>query len=687
MAAFTFENFLSGAYTGLPIDKFRALGLNTEDYDEQRWEMLVKCVDSGLMQFSCSRDEALVLLWNEEELPKDDDDEVPYEVPCWTPDTDATVIDDVSEWLAEKTSVRDTVVVCSDYDAVSETPVEVLSVELEEDSEEDTIADVCLDARRKSFRDYFTIVEEEFVEEDPLISLNDGNVCPVRTHEVTSLEKPVMLDVGRRCDRVNLESLQGAINMNLPSHAYFDDTWHQYFVEGSKLDVDFDNIRLRQSEVFCDRDLDRYYQPELFAGASSRRIGTQKEALVAIRKRNADVPELADSVDVERLSESVAKKFLSSYVCDLKPVVGVMEKMRAYHQKWGDKIDPMFLLKEHNLQRYEHMIKTDVKPTVAHSMHVERAIPATITFHGKSICAGFSPSFTALFDEFQKSLDERVVIPSGPISTIEMDFDIRNKYYLEVDLSKFDKSQGLLHLEFQRKILCKIGLPAHLANWWCDFHYKSFISDPRAKVSFNCSFQRRTGDAFTFFGNTLVTMAMFSFCYDTRQFEKMLFAGDDSLAISSSPIVGCSDYFVSLFNMEAKIMDPGVPYICSKFLVSDELGRCFSAPDPIREFQRLGKKKISADNDDALFEQYVGFKDRMSHMRNFSEYEIQQLKIFFNLKYKQSGEVIEDYMGACMFYSDNFKNFKTLFTKTCAPLVAALNKRVKDKPFRLPPSL
>ncbi|AHJ89006.1 putative polymerase [Cassava Ivorian bacilliform virus] len=674
-----FALFNGGFLSADNVDIFRfvKLGFRPEDFDQSDFSTKVEMAEILSPELGVSVDRLLVGLINGEDLADIEPEEI------------------TEESLGE--FVSDNVVSFDDlftrFSSVSESTVETeLSAKAEVSVSDGLSSVVNLESlvegsdrlMETGYGDHFTLVQEEFVEEIPMASLNIAPVVPLEQIFSCDIEQPIPLTKGRS-DRVCLEKLQATVDSILPTHSRFDDTFHQAFVENSDINLDFERIKLKQYTGDWYRDPDRFYEPALKSGGCARRVGTQKEALIAIRKRNADVPELAGSVDIDKTAKWVADVFFKSYVSSLKPLEQVMSRMKAYCDKWKDRVDPLAVLSGTNLQRYQHMIKTDVKPVVADGMNLERAVPATITFHDKITCANFSPWFTALFDGFQKSLIDRVRIPSGPISTLEMNYGFKNKYYVEIDLSKFDKSQGELHLEFQRLLLLRLGLPAHLVNWWCELHIKSFISDPNAGVAFPCAYQRRTGDAFTYFGNTLVTMAEFACCFDCSQFEIMLFSGDDSLAVSNNPIAGDTDLFTSLFNMESKSMEDPVPYICSKFLIEDSFGRSFSVPDPIREFQRLGKKKILIQpNCDPLFEQYQGFRDRMKYLRHMDDFMIDQLKVYFDMKYKKGKDCIDDFLGGCIYYADNFQHFKELFFTPQAIEVKALVNLVDKGCLGLP---
>ncbi|CAT02557.1 2a protein [Gayfeather mild mottle virus] len=487
-----------------------------------------------------------------------------------------------------------------------------------------------------------------------------------KTFESKHATKP---SLARPTDRVDVDVVQAVCDSMLPTHVNYDDTYHQVFVEDSDYSVDIDRIRLKQSDLLPKVSDDGHMHPVLNTGSGHKRVGTQKEVHTAIKKRNADVPELGDSVNLTRLSEAVAERFISSYMNVNALVssnfINVVGNFHAYMQKWHSSLsyDDLPDLNAENLQFYEHMVKSDVKPSVTDTLNVDRPVPATITFHKKQITSQFSPLFTALFERFQRCLRSKVVLPVGKISSLELeDFSVIGKHCLEIDLSKFDKSQGELHLMIQEQILNRLGCPAHVSKWWCDFHRQSYIKDKRAGVGMALSFQRRTGDAFTYFGNTLVTMALFCWCYDTEQFDRMLFSGDDSLAFSSIAPVGDPSKFTTLFNMEAKVMEPSVPYICSKFLLTDEFGQTFSVPDPLREIQRLGSKKIPYSDDDSfLHAHFMSFVDRLKFLERMSQFTIDQLTLFYEMKYKKSGADASLVLGAFKKYTTNFNAYKELY--------------------------
>nr|UVH34260.1 protein 2a [Broad bean mottle virus] len=603
-------------------------------------------------------------------------------------DEEGSFVDEseVDDWYPEDTSDGFEYLSAdgSDYHQSSESEEEVLdksngTLELEEARHETDVKSIC------SFRDIpvettmghrYLALSEEFasIEDDYQVSLNLTHPVEQRVSilhdtwngftEETHPKMPIYRD------KASIESLEAAGHNALKTHAYFDDSYYQGFEENADFSSDFQRLKIKQSHVDWYKDPDKFFEPVLNFGASSKRVGTQKTVLTALKKRNADVPELSDVVDIHKVATEVANVFRQTYLnrdgadC-LFESFNIMAKGLDYHKRWKShkELQGVTLLCETNLQRYQHMIKSDVKPTVTDTLHVERAVPATITFHGKGVTSCFSPFFTACFEKFSLALRERFIVPIGKISSLELKSKVlNNKFFLEADLSKFDKSQGELHLEFQRLILINLGFPVPLTNWWCDFHRQSFLVDPQAGVSIPVSFQRRTGDAFTYFGNTLVTMAMMAYCFDMSTAELAMFSGDDSLVICGSKPEFDPSIFQSLFNMEVKVMDPSLPYICSKFLLESEFGDVFSVPDPMREIQRLQKRKIPKDVQ-VLRAHFDSFCDRMKFLDRLSELSLSVLCRLTALKYCKPGIEgdVRTWLSGFAYYRENFLRYSECY--------------------------
>ena len=81
---------------------------------------------------------------------------------------------------------------------------------------------------------------------------------------------------------------------------------------------------------------------------------------------------------------------------------------------------------------------------------------------------------------------------------------IRDRFgrFLEIDFSKYDKSQGLAALLFDCKLMRYLGVPEELIALWRSAHTVTYLCDRTNKVKLRVIYQRKSGDASTFFGNT-----------------------------------------------------------------------------------------------------------------------------------------------------------------------------------------
>lgn len=133
---------------------------------------------------------------------------------------------------------------------------------------------------------------------------------------------------------------------------------------------------------------------------------------------------------------------------------------------------------------------------------------------------------------------------------------------------------------------------------WFNSHEKSHIRDRDCGIGFSVDYQRRTGDACTYLGNTLVTLSVLSYVYDLSN-PNILFvaaSGDDSLIGSREPLPReKEDLCVSLFNFETKFPH-NQPFICSKFLLvvecEDGSEEVLAVPNPLKLLQKLGPKNL-----------------------------------------------------------------------------------------------
>lgn len=75
---------------------------------------------------------------------------------------------------------------------------------------------------------------------------------------------------------------------------------------------------------------------------------------------------------------------------------------------------------------------------------------------------------------------------------------------LELDVSKYDKSQNEFHCAVEYEIWRRLGLEDFLAEVWKQGHRKTTLKDYTAGIKTCLWYQRKSGDVTTFIGNTVI---------------------------------------------------------------------------------------------------------------------------------------------------------------------------------------
>jgi hypothetical protein len=194
-------------------------------------------------------------------------------------------------------------------------------------------------------------------------------------------------------------------------------------------------------------------------------------------------------------------------------------------------------------------------------------------------------------------------------------FDARHLFSLprsECDISKYDKSMAQWYLIFEIRLDIALGMPVYLAEIWFNSHVVSTYNDRGAGVQVSVEFQRRSGDASTFFGNTLINHACALACYDHNKIVSAVYAGDDNVHFGVDEDI--SGPFADYFNFETKTLSnlPSV-YFCGMFLVPFNEYTYFT-PDPVRFLVKLGRHDMR--NPDHVEEYRRSCLDRVAPLSN-----------------------------------------------------------------------
>lgn len=226
---------------------------------------------------------------------------------------------------------------------------------------------------------------------------------------------------------------------------------------------------------------------------------------------------------------------------------------------------------EKDLAKYEFMIKKNPKPSLEEtSLHNYTALQ-TICFTEKNIIAIFIPMFKEARKRLMALMDPRYKIfcDKSPEEFCE-DLNkektpefLKNLFPIKVDISKYDKSQGPGLLSFECMFYIMMGIPPFWVMLRKNAHTKTTIHDKRNVVKIEVEYQRKSGGASTFFGNTVVLMAVLASVIDMTYVMLTLFAGDDSLILSrEKPSDQIARKLSTWYNLESKLFVYKFFYFC-----------------------------------------------------------------------------------------------------------------------------
>nr|AQM55308.1 hypothetical protein 1 [Cordoba virus] len=392
------------------------------------------------------------------------------------------------------------------------------------------------------------------------------------------------------------------------------------------LEMSIDGVRFSRMPVNQRKRFDTL-TPEIKTVVGWERVVSYRENLIAMDKRNKNVPLISGVVDVELTSDEMLEKFVDRCL-DIKKVNRRPLKFTKYYfndwisrQRTGIEktIVSDFALHQRTLNRYNFSIKKQAKPVLTIDAVESYAALQTIVYHDKDINAIFCNIFNNIKARVMRSLRSNLVL-FADMNNEEFESklnrivsNMKGKEALEIDISKYDKSQGNVALEFECKLMRYFGVEEYYIKLWYNAHILSVVYDKDTKIKAVVSYQRKSGDASTFIGNTLFLMAVTADLIDYRFVEFAAFSGDDSYIIGN----GLEQYkntqhFALKFNLDVKFYTFKYGYFCSRFLVHFE-NKFHFIPDPIKFLVKLGRHNMA--NFDHVNEYRISAKDNMKCLR------------------------------------------------------------------------
>lgn len=348
--------------------------------------------------------------------------------------------------------------------------------------------------------------------------------------------------------------------------------------------------------------------------------GVQKEVVKAFMERNGAVPDLTYIVNLSDESDAMLHSFVDTYIGDTelfdRYARNPLNVNTRSLDRWFNTQPPLVrqiigesdvvVFDSQKFNEYDYILKRVGKIDLDINSQCRNKSPQTIAHLSKEINALFCPVVKDMKDRLFAVLKSNVLINMDmSIGDFERALTYRmmekfpNKVpeHLEVDFSKFDKSQNLLTLYFELKIMKAFGVSDEFLDLWIVMHVTTNLLNKSCAFKAKVNYQRKSGDAMTYLGNTLFLMAVMSRGFHMSEDNLMLFSGDDSLIYSEREIVqtdlmNACNKFAFVYNLEAKLLRYSYPYFCSKFIIYRLGYGCRVMVDPLKLVVKLGRKDL-----------------------------------------------------------------------------------------------
>lgn len=443
-----------------------------------------------------------------------------------------------------------------------------------------------------------------------------------------------------------------------------------------------------------------YLTPVLMTQQPARIEPTYYNVSHALLSRNVNPPLITDeraSVFIDQCVANFAEIFLNlsrleankrsgEYVGCAQPLLASWIADRTPTQMSG--LNHACENPEINRNNYASSAKPDAKPKLDNSG--ARSIPASqiITAQNPLLTAELAATIKSVTALLKASLKDKWLIADG-YSDEELSghvnfilTGVKETVKLEIDFSKFDKSQeGMLLLIVTKILVVFLDMPIDMAKRYVEDHVINTLAFRSLGVHLRTRFQRRSGDILTLLGNTLVSMVVIAFAYDLGNSYGGVFVGDDSLVFltpdaSKEPR---TEFIAKAFNLVSKpVSMHQAPMFASRFLIC--VGGCYRfVTDPLKAITRLGRRDLYCRDHVRLL--YISYKDNLS---TYMDAEVRLLVAaaatiryskVLGIKYPQAMCIV-DFLAGLLY---NERAFLGLFTGSHYQLTRKMPSTLRDK--------
>lgn len=484
------------------------------------------------------------------------------------------------------------------------------------------------------------------------------NVVPLRP-EFTHIHTPTVERPFIQCrEGGDVTVLQGFYDRACPGASLIDTRYLHQLYEYTPTHMRVEDISISYAHPFRESAHD-YLTAELSTMAPRPTRTSTKTLIKAFMERNGSAPDYVGDQPFYHFAQRLCENFVATYIEDVpafeqfkrSPVLVNSDSIQSWLESQPPAMLDLISLDDEtihmkDLTRYEFILKRVAKIVLDRNASDKYPSPQTIAHLSKLVNGTFCPIVRELKHRLLAVLRKNSIVYTD-MSTEDFERLLSHRFpprmagkyrrNAEIDFSKYDKSQNYTTLIFELFMLEALGMPVHLLGLWAYAHITTLLFEHKHRFRGRVNYQRKSGDAMTFFGNTLYLMAIIAWTFelcDTDFFG--CFSGDDVFLWSKHlrPTVEHIESIQTDFNMETKLIEKDTPYFCSKFLVAPDDDHWIAAPDTVKLVTKLGRNDLV--NFQHVEEYRRSCADLMSCYRN--EYNYHAISQAINDRYSLQGD-------------------------------------------------
>jgi hypothetical protein len=347
--------------------------------------------------------------------------------------------------------------------------------------------------------------------------------------------------------------------------------------------------------------------PRLVTPQPERAQSHQNDVMIALMKRVLGDTNIKKGVGTDQVGKAL-QRFCE--ICDMDkleklnqtmPIGQVHGYVRWWNTRGGRRLLKLKDVEIHKIkgQMYYIHVRGDHKCNVGRHPKDGLEEGQLITASDEFITAMFAPMFQTMLVKLRLILPDHIILNTH--QTYEQLNDMIDSLLsgakfksIELDVSKYDKSQDRNILIIQCEIFIMLGMPEWAVELWRSFHESTILKDPKFGIKANVGYQRRSGDALTWLGNTLVLLVIMAYLYPIEKAFLVLLSGDDNVT-AFHPDVEIKDESKTAaaeLNMEIKTLSlSDSMYFCSRYIVLTSKG-WMTVGDPVKIVCRMGRNDL-----------------------------------------------------------------------------------------------